>query len=166
MVAMLLSLTSFTTLHAQLKKTKHNKPVLLKSIAREDKLKIVANYFEYLFKTRDFASLQKIIAKDAVYTQAEGLPYGGTYTGFSEWVNMYTKAAGYFDLQIEKEPVYFVSDKEDNVIINFTIRCKMKKTGKEISMPVLEYFEVKDGLIKAVQPFYFDTKIFTEAING
>jgi ketosteroid isomerase-like protein len=127
---------------------------------------VVAAYFEYLFKTGDFEAMSKIIAKDAVYSQAEGLPYGGTYVGFQQWMTMFQKAQTFFDLQITKEPAYYTSDADrGGVVIHFTIQCISKKTKKEITMPISEYFQVKDGLIVAIRPFYFDTKAFVEFLN-
>jgi ketosteroid isomerase-like protein len=127
---------------------------------------VVAAYFENLFKKGDFAAIAKIIAKDAVYNQAEGLPYGGTYVGFEQWMTMFQKAQTFFDLQITKEPTYYTSEADrGGVIIHFTIRCISKKTKKEITMPISEYFVVKDGLIVSIRPFYFDTKAFAEFLN-
>jgi hypothetical protein len=123
--------------------------------------RIAAKYFECLFVTRDFATMKKIMAKDAVYNQAEGLPYGGTYIGFDELVKMFQKAGGYFDLQIEKNPVYYTNPATNGVFIYFWIKCKSKKSGKEISMPISEYYEVNNGLITHIRPYYFDTKSFS-----
>ncbi|MEO7991538.1 MAG: hypothetical protein ABI663_18440 [Chryseolinea sp.] len=128
-------------------------------------IKVVASYFEYLFKTGDFVSMQKIISKDAINSQAEGLPYGGTYIGFDGMVQMFTKAQGYFNLEIVSEPVYFTSPNKNEVIIHFTIKCKSKKSNNEITMPIAEYFEVKNGMIIGIRPFYFDTKAFADFLK-
>ena len=130
-----------------------------------ESVKVVAKYFECLFKTQDFKMMSEIIAPGAVYSQAEGLPYGGTFVGFENWTKMFTQASSYFDLQIEKEPIYFTAGKEDGVMIRFTIKCTAKKSGKIISMPVAEHFDVKGGLITGVTPFYFDTKKFSDFIK-
>ena len=127
--------------------------------------KIVSNYYEYLFKTGDFESMAKIIAKDAIYTQAEGLPYGGTYVGFNEWMKMFTKAQTYFDLKIEEEPIYYSNTVNTDIMIRFTIRCTAKTTHKDIVMPISEYFQIKDGLIVGIRPFYFDTKAFSDFLK-
>lgn len=131
-----------------------------------DNFKVVAQYFECLFKTRDFNIMATIIEEDAVYNQAEGLPYGGTYKGFNEWTKMFAKSAELFDLQIEKEPVYFSDASKNEVIIYFTIKCKAKKSGKTLSMPISEHFDLKDGKITGIRPFYFDTKQFAEFLKS
>lgn len=141
------------------------KSKIVASISKQPK-EVAADYFKFLFKTGDIEGIKRILAADAVYSQAEGLPYGGTYVGFEQLLTMFTKAQSYFDLQIVGEPVYFVSESNpDAVIINFTIKCVSKKTKREMIMPIAEYFKVKDGLIKEIRPFYFDTKTFSQFLN-
>jgi len=131
-----------------------------------DNLKVAAKYYESLFKTRDFDALGALIADGAVYNQATGLPYGGTYIGLSEWTKMFTKSTEFFDLQIEKEPTYFSDASKNEVIIYFTINCKSKKSGKTMSVPISEHLDLKDGKITAVRPFYYDTKTFAEFLKS
>ncbi|WP_281631379.1 nuclear transport factor 2 family protein [Flavobacterium luteolum] len=131
-----------------------------------DNLKVVAKYYESLFKTRDFDALATVVADGAVYNQAIGLPYGGTYTGFSEWTKMFAKSTEFFDLQIEKEPTYFSDESKNEVIIYFTISCKSKKSGKTMSVPISEHFDLRDGKITSVRPFYYDTKTFAEFLKS
>lgn len=138
---------------------------VLKNLEAEN-FKVVAQYYECLFKTRDFNTMAILIEDDAIYNQAEGLPYGGTYTGFSEWTKMYAKSADFFDLEIEKDPVYFSDASKNEVIIYFTIKCKAKKSGKTLSMPISEHFDLKNGKITAIRPFYFDTKQFAEFLKS
>ena len=131
-----------------------------------DNFKVVAQYFECLFKTRDFTKMATLIEDGAIYNQAEGLPYGGTYVGFNEWTKMYAKSAEFFELQIEKEPVYFSDATKNEVIIYFTINCKAEKSGKNLLMPISEHFDLKNGKITAIRPFYFDTKQFAEFLKS
>ena len=160
---------SLTSIYAQkseiIVSSNQNSTSITSTESNKKNLKVVASYFEYLFKTGDFSSMQKIISKDAIYSQAEGLPYGGTYIGFDGMVQMFTKAQGYFNLQIVGEPVYFTSSNPDEVIIHFTIKCKSKSSNNEITMPIAEYFEVKNGVIISIRPFYFDTKAFTDFLK-
>lgn len=131
-----------------------------------DNLKVAAKYYESLFKTRDFDALATVVADGAVYNQAAGLPYGGTYVGFSEWIKMFTKSTEFFDLQIEKEPTYFIDSSKNEVIIYFIMSCKSKKSGKTVSVPISEHINLKDGKITAVRSFYYDTKQFAEFLKS
>lgn len=138
---------------------------VLKNI-ETDNFKVVAQYYESFFKTRDFTTMAPLIQEGAIYSQAEGLPYGGIYVGFNEWIKMYTKSTEFFDLQVEKEPVYFSDATKNEVIIYFTIKCKAKKSGKTLSMPISEHIDLKNGKIIAIRPFYFDTKQFAEFLKS
>lgn len=134
-------------------------------VSVKDNVAVVASYYECLFKTRDFNKLATLIAPDATYYQAEGLPYGGTFVGVENWMKMFIQASTYFDLQIEKEPVYFFDDKGNEIILRFTINCTAKKSGNTISMPIAEHFVVSAGKITAIRPFYFDTLKFSEFLK-
>lgn len=127
--------------------------------------KVVATYFESLFKTRDFKTLASVLRPNAVYHQAEGLPYGGTYTGFEQWITMFQKAGSLFDMQIAEEPTYFYNSAKDRIVLGFVIRCTAKNSGKTITMHISEHFEVVDGKIASIRPFYFDTKAFAEFLR-
>ncbi|QSB26426.1 nuclear transport factor 2 family protein [Flavobacterium sp. CLA17] len=131
-----------------------------------DNLKVVEKYYECLFKTRDFTAMATLIEQGAIYNQAEGLPYGGTYTGFEEWTKMYAKSAEFFEMQIEKEPVYFSDASKNEIIIYCTLKCKSKKSGKTLSMPISEHFDLKNGKITGIRSFYFDTKQFAEFLKS
>lgn len=138
---------------------------ILKNI-ETDNFKVAAQYYESFFKTKDFTAMAPLIEEGAIYTQAEGLPYGGTYVGFNEWIKMYTKSTEFFDLQVEKDPVYFSDASKNEVIIYFTIKGKAKKSGKTLSMPISEHIDLKNGKITAVKSFYFDTKQFAEFLKS
>lgn len=127
--------------------------------------KVVATYFESLFKTRDFKTLATVLHADAVYYQAEGLPYGGTFTGFAQWTKMFLHAGSLFDMEIAEEPTYMFNAAKDRIVLSFVIRCTAKTSGKTITMPISEHFDVKDGKIASIRPFYFDTKAFAEFLK-
>jgi hypothetical protein len=132
-----------------------------RNATKELNISLVKTYYECLFKNQNFATIQKILSIDFVYYQAEGLPYGGIYKGFDELMKMFGKASTYFDLQIEKEPEYFTNESINKVDIYFVIKCKSKKSGELITMPISEHFELTNGKISSIRPFYYDTKAFS-----
>ena len=125
---------------------------------------VAARYLKLLFGKFDLVEMDKIIAKDAIYTQAIGLPYGGRYVGLPEWTQMYGKAQPYFDIRVG-EPVFFSSKEGDQVIAHFPATFHSKKSNKEMTLAVAELFALKDGKITRINPFYFDTKTFVEFLN-
>jgi ketosteroid isomerase-like protein len=121
-------------------------------------LAVVSSYFEFLFRRGDFVSLEKLILKEAVYTQADGLPYGGTYVGFNQWLAMFGKVQSYFELKLVSDEILYNNADNNTVAANFIVQFKSRKTNQTIEMPIMELFELKDGKIFSVKPFYFDTK--------
>jgi ketosteroid isomerase-like protein len=124
----------------------------------------VTKCFDLLFRKGDFAGLSAVVSADAVYTQAEGLPYGGKYNGLQNWGTMFQKVQSYFDLQVEGEPVYFENVKANQVIVNFHVKFTSKKSNQSISMPIAELYDLKNGKIVGVTPYYFDTKKIVEFV--
>ncbi len=124
---------------------------------------IVATYMDALFRKFDLERLDQVLAKNVTYTQAPGLPYGGTYTGLSEMMKMFGSAQSHFSMEIVGEPKFYAD--QQTVIVLFTIKCWTKKTSRQLSMYISECFELKDGKIIAITPSYFDTKTFVEFLN-
>lgn len=131
-----------------------------------DNFKIVSKYYESLFRTRDLSAVGELIGDGAIYSQAEGLPYGGNYVGFDDWKKMYAKSTEFSELEIEKEPVYFSDATKNSVSVYLTIKSKSKKSGKTLVMPISEHFDLKNGKITAIRTFYFDTKQFAEFLKS
>lgn len=127
---------------------------------------IVMEYFEALFRKGDLVAVEKLVAKDAVYTQAAGLPYGGRYTGFDEWKNMFSKVNALVELHLVGDPVMLTSSSGNQVILEFNVRFVSRNSGREITLPISEQFDLVSGKIVAIRPFYFDTKSFAEFLAG
>jgi hypothetical protein len=141
-------------------------PITSYSQAVNENLAVVEKYFDLLFKKGDFQTLPTIISDKAIYTQAEGLPYGGKYYGFTEWLIMFQKVQTYFELHIEGDPIFFENKRGNKVVVNFNVSFTLKKSRKTISMPVTELFEIKEGKIIGITPYYFDTKTITDFIKS
>jgi ketosteroid isomerase-like protein len=135
-------------------------PLPLSQIAENQS--IVMEYFESLFRKGDLVAVEKLVAKDAVYTQASGLPYGGRYTGFEEWKSMFGKVNALVEIHTEGDPVLLTSAQADRIILQFAARFTSRKSEKEIELPISEQFDIANGKIVSVQPYYFDTKSFSD----
>ena len=127
-------------------------------------ISIARNYFENLFRKGDFASIKTQIKENAIYNQAPGLPYGGTYKGFENWMTMFSKVQDYFSIEIVDNPVLYSNPENDKVTAVFTIKFKSKTSNRELVMPISELLEFENGKIAKITPFYFDTKALVEFI--
>ena len=126
---------------------------------------VAAQYLNLLFEKFDLVAMDKIIARDAIYTQAIGLPYGGRFVGLPEWTPMFAKAQTYFGIKVVVPPVFFSTKEGDQVIAHFSATFHSKKSDREITLPVAELFTVENGKITRITPFYFDTKTFVDFLN-
>ena len=98
----------------------------------------------------DFEGVLSLLADDAEFVQATGLPFGGRFVGragFSEMAGRIVAAWPGFAVKAEA----FLSDGEDRVVV------VTERSGQGLHMPMLELWTVRDGLISRCQPFYFDT---------
>jgi ketosteroid isomerase-like protein len=126
---------------------------------------IVDQYLKSLFTKFDPVGLDKVLSPDVVYTQAAGLPYGGTFHGLPEMMTMYQKSAKYSRMLVADGWTLATNPATKKVIASFTVHCIANKSGKAIDMAIQESFELRDGKIIGITPFYFDTKIFGEFLN-
>lgn len=126
---------------------------------------IVVAYLDALFRTRDLSIIDKLVAPGAIYTQAPGLPYGGTFTGFSEWTGMFIKSTNYFDILGVTQPSLATNDAGDRIVASFDVRFRSKATGKESLQPIQEQFILEDGKIVALTPSYYDTKSLVDTLH-
>lgn len=129
-----------------------------------DNAKLVNRYFENLFIKFDQAALDGIVAPGAVYHQAAGLPYGGEYVGFPAWMTMFQKSVSYVGMQLLAPPALFSEPSTGRVLATFDVRITSKKAGWEMVMPVAEWFDIKDGKIASIRPYYFDTRTLAAKI--
>lgn len=125
---------------------------------------LAALYLKLLFEKFDLVEMDKIVAKDAIYTQAVGLPYGGRFVGLPEWSRLFAHVQTYFSIRVG-EPVFFSTNEGDEVIAHFPAIFHSKKSNREMTLPIAEMFTVKEGKITQINPFYYDTKIFVDFLN-
>jgi ketosteroid isomerase-like protein len=127
---------------------------------------IIAKYLESLFTKFDYAGLDSVLAADVVYTQAVGLPYGGTYHGLPDMMKMFIKSSECSSMIVVDGPTLSTNQTTKKIVASFTVRSTAKKSGKVLDMAIQESFEVKGGKIVGITPFYFDTKTFVEFLNA
>lgn len=126
---------------------------------------IVISYLDALFRTRDLSIIDKLVAPDAVYTQAPGLPYGGVFVGFKEWTGMFIKSTTFFDVIGVTQPTLATNDTGNRIVASFDVRFRSKTTGKESLQPIQEQFILEGGRIVALTPSYYDTKSLVDTLH-
>lgn len=121
---------------------------------RERNLDVVRTMLEKGLAGR-FDEIRQFIADDFVCLEPEGLPYRGSYHGWDGYMAvMGALGAAWDDLSVDL--IGLIGD--DTAV---AVRCVLKGTGKNggerFAMPVTEIWEMRDGQVTKVTPFYFDT---------
>jgi len=84
------------------------------------------------------------------------LPYAGTYHGHDGFRMLVGKLMSFWE-SIESEQ-QTVADGEFAVVIG-KIRGRVRTSGEQLEVPVLERYHVKGGRIVELWPFYIDTHL-------
>lgn len=101
-------------------------------------------------------------AEDFILYEAEGLPFGGVYRGWRGYVEVLDKLNKFWSPGRAQGSRDFIPYGENKVIIHFTLDGQITKNGKRVQMPVVAIWELVDGKISRIRPFFFDTKLIAD----
>jgi ketosteroid isomerase-like protein len=99
--------------------------------------------------------VQPHIAPDMVMHLPAGLPYGGSYIGWSGYLAVATAIGNYFS-DIDFAPPQYVAG-GDRVIVMTHLKATTRN-GDVVDMPLTEIWEILGGIVHRITAFYFDTK--------
>ena len=92
---------------------------------------------------------------DCAVHEPDSLPFGGLWQGPAGIGQVLGVAFQVFD-RFEPRPQTFIADGERvAVLVDLTVR--VRSTGQELTMPLLELYTVRDGQVVEFRPFYWDT---------
>jgi ketosteroid isomerase-like protein len=101
--------------------------------------------------------IEGYFAEDFVLHNAPGLPYGGDYFGWSGYVEQCDKLNSFWANAIHHERE-FIAVGDDRVFVHFWIDRDIAHNGQRVKMPIVAIWELKEGKVTRIRPFYFDTK--------
>ena len=120
-----------------------------------------------LFETAvagDFEALKQYLHPEVRVNEAESLPYGGVYVGIDQMVALNARVFSFWtDFSITVKHVF---GEGEWVTALTEMQGKARTTGLAFKMPLSEVFRVKDGKIVEITPYYFDTKLLCDAMQG
>ncbi len=109
-----------------------------------------------LSPSKDFSVIAAVLHPNCLILQPDSLPYGGRWeghAGFEAWMQAFDQV--WSSLEVT-EPRFFVSEPRV-VFVRSTVRAVTRAGGEKLSWPLLQMITVEDGLIREIQPFYWDT---------
>ena len=104
--------------------------------------------------------VRQYVADDMVMHVPPGLPYGGDYKGWEGYQRCF-KEMGTFFTELKGGNPEFASV-GNKVIVMTTMSGRIAKNGKPISFALATIWEVKDGKVVDIVPFYYDTKAISD----
>jgi uncharacterized protein len=104
--------------------------------------------------------VKPLVADDLVVHVPEGIPYGGVYRGWQGYLNIFA-AMGKFWSELKIGPSQFATY-DNKVAVISHLNGRIARSGKDVSMPLAEVWEIKGGQISGITAFYFDTKLLAE----
>lgn len=134
--------------------------------ATEALLRFYAAEKEYLATGgQDFSSIARTLDPECVMHQPNSLPYAGEWRGhdgFEQWMTAFGET--WSSLSVEN-PVFFPSG-PDHIFVRSTVVARSKRTGTEITWPLLQMVTIRNDRILEIQPFYWDTVPVSAAAAG
>ena len=125
-------------------------------------VEVVRGLYE-AFAEGDIANVLGVLDPEIEWTEAEGFPYGGTYTGPQAVLqNVFMKLGTEWD-DYRAEPQELL-DAGERIIALGTYSGTYKATGKSMRVPFAHVMTLKDGkIVRFVQ--YTDTLKVNEALS-
>jgi ketosteroid isomerase-like protein len=125
---------------------------------REQNLKIVDTMLEKGL-AGDFEALKQFVDPDFLCVEPDGLPYRGSYRGFDGYLGLFKALLATFD-DLGFDRLGIVAD-DKSVWTRVELHGRAKN-GESFSMQVAEIWEIRNGRVFKITPYYFDTKTLAE----
>lgn len=107
--------------------------------------------------------VRQYIADDLVMHVPPGLPFGGDYRGWDGYLQVFKELGSYFTGLKSAEAQFAAAG--NKVIVMSTLSGQVARTGKPISFPITGIWELRDGKVVDIVPFYYDTKAIYDLLT-
>lgn len=107
--------------------------------------------------------VRQCVSDDLVMHVPAGLPFGRDYRGWDDYLQFFKTFASYFtDIKASDQELVPHGDK---VIVMSRLSGRVAKTGKPVSFPIVAVWQVKNGKVVDIVPFYYDTKAICDLLS-
>ena len=96
------------------------------------------------------------VSDDIVIHIPPGLPYGGDYHGWDGYLRQFRELAAFYT-DLKSGLAEFVCH-GNKVIVLVVLSGRIARNGKAISIPLANIWELKNGKVIKLTPYYYDTK--------
>lgn len=108
------------------------------------------------FAKGDVAGFFASFSDETELCEPGSLPYGGVYKGVEGATKVLMSIAAVWD-EIEFEVIRIIAS-GNHVVTQGQFSAVAKQTGEKIKTPLIEIWEIIDGVTKSIEVFYQDTQ--------
>jgi ketosteroid isomerase-like protein len=119
----------------------------------------VVRRFTAGLRAGDVPGCLELLADDIVFSEPDGLPFGGDYHGKDGFVRLLRAVGRDFRMDLD-EPA--IGDAGAFVAVRVRGRVTSRATGRWLDLRVVDLYELRDGLITRVDVYYKDPRALTE----
>lgn len=115
----------------------------------------------------NFDQMVASFSADLKIIQTPGLPYGGVWEGVAGFRGWSEQMSTLFDVVDVQNPTVFTNEQSDRVLILGRLILRVRKSQKILDNPMIQNMLIdrEAGLIKEIQPFYWDVQGLVEAVE-
>jgi ketosteroid isomerase-like protein len=136
-------------------------------VSDSTKVQLVRDFIEAVReskRTGDRSRVWPFLHEDVEVIEPASVPFGGVHSGHDGYLRLQQEILATWR-PIPVPTAYF--DMGDAVIKRSDFRAALPDdAGTEVEVPLLELFELEDGRIRRIIPFYFDTKAICDAVEA
>ena len=110
----------------------------------------------------DVETQNQMLADDFVVTEADGLPYAGTYRGPDGWQEL-AKAVVKVWSGWRLNRIEYLGETANSLVVRFAISGKSRKTGRSFDSTVMELWRFRNDRLCEILPYYWDTHLLVTA---
>jgi ketosteroid isomerase-like protein len=110
----------------------------------------------------DWVAMDAMLHPDFEVIEADGLPFAGIYRGPKGWRELSNAIlATWSGFQLRLLEMH--GGDEDAAILRFAMSGRSRKTGRAWETTALELWNIRDGKLLRIDPYYFDTDLLAKA---
>jgi ketosteroid isomerase-like protein len=119
-------------------------------------VKLMEKWFSFFnTNTPDIEQALSCLHPDIVLKEADSLPYPGIFQGRDGYRKFLGILAATFAVTVQNTEFL---DAGTHVVGRMDLTFKSRANGRSVTMPVVEIYKIKDGLITDMDAYYKDTK--------
>lgn len=116
-------------------------------------------------ETRDINTILAVCSTHFKLHQSPDLPYGGVYTGHSgmkTWCEEFVADFNKVDVSDIR-----ILERGDEVVVLSLLTLRVRKTGEELSYPLVQHAKVdwSEEKLTEMRPFYWNVRLLNEALG-